>query len=181
MRAKFGHAEWARSILRDIAEGVSALHEASVVHRDLEPGNCSSPPDRLVARISDFGISRFESRDDGEAVDATGATMIRPDALTATGALLGTPFYMAPEAARGFRSADAPADVFAFGILACELLTRRAPFAAPALYLAMAGERLPAPTVEGIPEDLRARLLACLAEDAGSRPSMQEIRKTLAV
>jgi serine/threonine-protein kinase len=87
---------------------------------------------------------------------------------------------MPPEAARGGRTAEAPADVFAFGILACELLTGRAPFAVPALFTAMAGDRLPAPVVEGIPEDLRKTLVACLAEDSSARPSMQQIRNALA-
>jgi serine/threonine-protein kinase len=187
MRGHFGRAQWARSIVREIASGVAALHEASVVHRDLKPGNVlftTGSNGALVAKISDFGISRFGALDTGDGVDPNAATIdgarVRPSALTVTGTLLGTPFYMPPEAARGGRTADAPADVFAFGILACELLTGRAPFAMPALFTAMAGERLPAPVVDGIPEDLRETLTACLAEEASARPSMQQICNALA-
>jgi serine/threonine protein kinase len=105
---------------------------------------------------------------------------VRPNALTATGALLGTPFYMAPESAVGGRTVDAPADVFAFGIIACEMLTGRAPFAVPPMFAAMAGEKLAAPTVHGIEDAVqRATLAACLAENPAARPTMRSVAAAL--
>jgi len=111
-------------------EGLLALHDAAVVHRDLKPANVllSGTEGALVAKISDFGISRFGPPTLGGPIDPRAATVAAsptPEAshLTSTGAMLGTPLYMAPEAAKGGRTVEASADVFAFGILAYEAIT----------------------------------------------------------
>jgi hypothetical protein len=185
-RARFGDAAWALPILRQIADGLVALHESAVVHRDLKPGNVllAGEGDAIVAKISDFGISRFGQLDPADAISPDAATIdmspVRP--LTGTGALLGTPFYMAPEAARGGRSLDASADMFAFGILAYEAITGRFPFTTPPVLLALAGQALPraAPMVEaGIDGGVRDCVLACLSEDAAARPSARRVREAL--
>jgi serine/threonine protein kinase len=87
---------------------------------------------------------------------------------------------MAPEAARGGRSVDKAADVFAFGIMACEMLTGRAPFALPAVFAAMANEPLPQPSLDGVPGDLRTMFASCLAADPALRPAISEVRDALA-
>lgn len=179
-REKFGDAKWALPILREIAAGLAALHEAGVVHRDLKPANVLFV-EGDVAKISDFGISRFGELEVGPDVDPNAPTLgatptAKPQGLTATGMLLGTPYYMAPEAARGGRTVDAPADVFAFGILACEMLTGRAPFATPPVFLAMSGQPLPA--IE-LGEKVPTVVLACLAEDPAKRPTMRALGEAL--
>lgn len=186
-RSRFGDEAWALPILGQIAGGLAALHAAGVVHRDLKPGNVlftAGEDGVMVAKISDFGISRFgagDGADDGE-VDPGGATLhaspSAPQPLTATGSLLGTPYYMAPESRRGGTVVQAPADVFAFGILACEMLTGTTPFPVPPVLLAMAGQAVKAqsPTFgPGVGATLRAALLSCLEEDPTRRPTMRAL------
>jgi hypothetical protein len=189
-RARFGDVPWALPILRQIAEGLAALHDAGVVHRDLKPANVllttNEGGSATVAKISDFGISRFGALDDAAAsIDPNAATIgpsaaRRSSALTGTGMVMGTPLYMAPEAARGGRNVDAPADVFALGIIAYEMLTGRAPFAVPAVMLAMAEQPIPAPTPiddARVPPALGGLVLGCLSGDPTKRP---RVRKLLA-
>jgi hypothetical protein len=165
-RNRFGDAAWALPILIQIASGIAALHECGIVHRDLKPANVLLSGDHgaPLARISDFGISRFDQTLDGEAHTLA--------ALTGTGALLGTPLYMAPEMAHGGR-VDSAADVFAFGIVAYEVLTGRLPFATPPVLLTIAVQELPVPAPMDDPADSVVR--ACLARAPIDRPSIEEV------
>ncbi|MGZ3424254.1 MAG: serine/threonine-protein kinase, partial [Polyangiales bacterium] len=109
-RAKFGDIEWALPILRHIGEGLAALHDAGVVHRDLKPANVLLADG--IAKISDFGISRFGSIDDASIdpnANTLAATPKKSTQLTGTGVVMGTPLYMAPEAAKSARALDASA------------------------------------------------------------------------
>jgi hypothetical protein len=115
--SRFGDIAWATSMLRQVADGLVALHEAGVVHRDLKPGNIllqRGGDDAEVARISDFGISRVVVVDGSVDVAAATQKASSPGTgrLTGTGTLLGTPLYMAPESAHGARGVDAPSDVW---------------------------------------------------------------------
>jgi serine/threonine protein kinase len=85
---------------------------------------------------------------------------------------------MSPESAGGGRSVDTPTDVFAFGILACEMLTGRSPYATPVVFHAMIGEPIPAAVIEfdeRIEPALRSALVSCLAQAPTERPSMRAI------
>jgi serine/threonine protein kinase len=186
-RDRFGDVAWSLPILRQIVSGLSALHDAGVVHRDLKPGNVLLEETGGVpsAKISDFGISRFGQLDDAAQVDADAptfeaATPKKAD-LTGTGVIMGTPLYMAPEAAHGGRTLLAAADVFAFGVLAYEMLTGRTPFQTPAVLMSLAGQRLtdPEPVDAKVGAALRDLVLSCLAEDPKARPSSHRISEVL--
>jgi serine/threonine-protein kinase len=191
-RARFGDAAWARPLLRQIAAGLAELHANRIVHRDLKPANVlllegdgSSAP---VAKISDFGISRFGELDDGEA-DGRAATpeadprVVSPreaSPLTQTGALIGTPHYMPPEALMS-PARHPSADVFSLGILAYEALTGRPPFAVPPVMLVRAGQPVPAPAVlDGVSAQVGTLVLACLRTEPADRPRASDVADTLA-
>jgi serine/threonine-protein kinase len=104
----------ALEIARQAARGLEAAHRAGIVHRDLKPENILIG-DNGTVRILDFGIAR------AVAADAAGPR------LTATGMLVGTPGYMAPEQLEGGMG-DARSDLFALGIVIYELVTGANPF-----------------------------------------------------
>ncbi len=100
-------------IMEQILEGLAFAHSRGVVHRDLKPGNIHVLPNGQV-KIMDFGLARREQ-------DAA-----------ATGVVMGTPYYMAPEQAQGDRP-TARTDIFSVGALFYELLTGRRPFTGPTI------------------------------------------------
>jgi len=106
----------------DAARGVHAAHGRRVLHRDLKPENifvCDSPDGygTASAKVLDFGISKLVQ----QAPD--GVTR-----LTQTGAMLGTPYYMSPEQARGEKQLDLRSDVYAMGTVLFECCTGGIPF-----------------------------------------------------
>jgi serine/threonine protein kinase len=184
-RGRFGDVRWALPIVRQIAAGLAELHAEGIVHRDLKPGNVllveGCGDDGVVAKISDFGISRFGALDESADVDAQGATVaspsgdVSPRALTQTGALMGTPLYMPPEALLE-PAKHSSADMFSFGILAYEALTGRAPFPVPPVILARGGHPLPAPSpLDGIGAPVAAMVLACLCASPAERPRAKDV------
>ncbi|HEY4179260.1 MAG TPA: protein kinase [Kofleriaceae bacterium] len=145
-------------ILKQIATGLEAAHEAGVIHRDLKPANVLVG-ERGAVKIIDFGL----------------ATTARGEGLTATGAILGTPHYMAPEQVRG-KPCDARTDLYSLGALAYHLVTGRPPFGgdnAIAIGFAHLSE-IPTPPRElrkELPEKLNNAILAALAKDPKDRPA----------
>ncbi|MBZ0118700.1 MAG: serine/threonine protein kinase, partial [Sandaracinaceae bacterium] len=110
--------EQAFQILEQVLSSLAYAHERDVIHRDLKPQNVlvrSLPGGRVHAEILDFGLAKF--------MDGSGPSA----GLTKTGLIVGTPAYMAPEQASGAH-ADQRADVYAAGIMLCELLTGSHPF-----------------------------------------------------
>jgi len=187
-RARFGDCEWALPILRQVASGLAALHANQIVHRDLKPGNVLLVPsnDGLgpIAKISDFGISRFGALDDSPELAAIRSTVTadggkRPLDLTQTGALMGTPLYMPPEA--WFGPARHPsADVFSLGVLAYEALTGRLPFPVPAVLVTRAGQPLPdPPPFKGVRVEIAALVLRCLRAEPTQRPDAEELARVI--
>jgi tetratricopeptide (TPR) repeat protein len=137
------------------ARAVHAAHERGIVHRDLKPGNIlvdgSGQP-----HVVDFGLSYAQVSD---------------HALTKSGAVMGTPLYMAPEQVRGaVRETDARTDVYALGVILYELLGERPPFEADTsieLYeKILAAEP---PRLRGVAADLEAVCLKAIEKRRESR------------
>jgi serine/threonine-protein kinase len=95
-----------------VAEGLAAIHEAGIIHRDLKTANLMRDANGVV-RLMDFGIAK-------QVGDATRGA-------TATGLVVGTPEYMSPEQARG-EKVDHRSDIYALGVVAFEVFTGRVPF-----------------------------------------------------
>ena len=151
-----------------IARALAAAHEGNVLHRDLKPENVIRVRDtgieEAAIKIVDFGLARFSDPEAG----AASATQ-----LTAPGAMLGTPGYMAPEQIRG-EPIDFRADIFAFGVLLFELATGSHPFtsATPVSTVARVLERTP-PDLRQLapacPAALEAVIGRCLQKDPAQR------------
>ncbi len=108
-----------------IAEGLARAHEAGIVHRDLKPENLMIRRDGY-AKILDFGLAKLvQRRASAAAIDSTQKTLIRVE--TQSGVIMGTVNYMSPEQLLGQR-VDLRSDIFAFGIVLCEMLTGTRPF-----------------------------------------------------
>jgi len=130
-------------VLDIIAQALNALeraHEAGIVHRDLKPENIflTQVGDRAdFVKILDFGISKI-----------IGAAAPQMSALTATGMVVGTPYYMSVEQAQGAKTVDHRTDIYSIGVLLYELLTGTYPYDADSynqLIVKMATEPFPPP------------------------------------
>lgn len=180
-RGKFGERAWASSLLRQIADGLAALHAHDIVHRDLKPGNVLVAGDQ--ARIADFGLASLRgtsaafgdtlaSGDVDSALAATAAPV--SPALTQRGDLFGTPGYMAPELAAGVQNASPASDVFALGVIAFEMLTGKPPFEEPPVIARLHGRAIGVPACDGLP----AVVARCLSNEPGERPTARELANT---
>jgi tetratricopeptide (TPR) repeat protein/predicted Ser/Thr protein kinase len=185
------------AMLLGAGEGLAAAHDAGLVHRDFKPENVLVGDDGRP-RVGDFGLARgSQSQDDHRAVDldrAPPADAANPaltprtssgrlaTPLTRTGAVLGTPAYMAPEQAEG-RDVDPRADQFAFGVVAWEALYGARPFVGASLRelhdAALAGPRRP-PRTAGVRPAIRRVLERSLAAAPGDRfPDMRALLAAL--
>jgi serine/threonine protein kinase len=108
----------AQGILRDVAKALSYAHRQGIVHRDIKPENVLLSEG--TAMVADFGVAR--------AISAA-STMVGGATITQLGTQIGTPAYMAPEQAAGDPDVDFRADLYAFGVMAYELLAGQHPFA----------------------------------------------------
>lgn len=162
--------DWRRAagIVRDVASGVEAAHQQGIIHRDIKPANVMIDA-QGKARIADFGI----------------ASALTDDAhgLTATGTLLGTPAYIAPEVIEG-EPASPASDIYSLGILLYQLITGRSPFegasAAAVLRGHLEGTIAKVSGAAGAPECVDIVIGGCTARDSDSRyPSAEFVVRDL--
>jgi len=148
-------AAQALEVAADLAAALAACHAAGVVHRDLKPENVMFDAEGR-ARLLDLGLAR--RLEDG-------------DALTRTGALIGTPRYMAPEQATGDEIGPA-ADTYALGCMVFEMLAGRSPFGGSNIVeMLQAHAREPAPLLHTVAPDLPPALSAAVARCLEKQPA----------
>jgi Tol biopolymer transport system component len=116
----------ALEIARQMTEALEAAHQQGIVHRDLKPANVKVRGDGTV-KVLDFGLAKALDPGDGRDSNLANSPTITSPAMTMHGVIMGTAPYMAPEQARG-RAIDRRADVWAFGVVLYEMLTRRRAF-----------------------------------------------------
>jgi eukaryotic-like serine/threonine-protein kinase len=163
---------WADSveIAQSVAGSLAAAHRLGVVHRDLKPSNLFLVDGSVQhVKVLDFGVAR----------------LLRDKRATATGVVLGTPAYMAPEQATGAHDVDERADFFALGVVLYECLTGQLPFAGDDPIAVLASILLAeAPRVSerypDIPEALDDLVASMLAKNPDERPrSAPELQQAL--
>jgi len=156
-------AERVADIAAQAAAGLAVAHEQGIVHRDIKPGNLLLDADGTL-KIGDFGIARFMD-------DPSGA-------LTATGQIVGTSLYIAPERALG-KTAGPASDVYSLGCVLYQLLTGHPPFRAdtPIAILHQHLDVAPVPPRElgvALPPAFENYLLGLLAKRPEDRPTARQ-------
>ena len=143
------------SIIAQTARALSAAHAQGLVHRDVKPGNLLIDSKNRV-KVTDFGIARLADQ----------------VPLTATGQVMGTAQYLAPEQATG-QQATGASDIYSLGIIGYECLVGHRPFTGEsqiAIALAQVNDD-PPPMPESIPEPVRALIMSMLSKEPEDRPA----------
>ena len=162
------------SYVLQACEAVAEAHALGIVHRDLKPANLfltHRADGTPCVKVLDFGVSKLVGRELN---------------MTKTNAVIGTPFYMAPEQLRSSRDADVRSDIWALGMVLYELLTGNVAFerdTLPELCMAIMTMPTPAPREKrpDIPPALEAVILRALAKEPADRyPTLAELARALA-
>jgi serine/threonine protein kinase len=164
------------------ARGLAGAHAAGLVHRDFKPDNVLVGEDGRV-RITDFGLARARSQDSASSEVLSPPHDVLDATITRTGAVVGTPAYMAPEQLGG-APADVRADMFSFCVALHEALYGERPFEGRTLpelrAAALAGRVRSAPPDSQVPPGLRRALLVGLRANPNDRyGSMTELIRAL--
>ncbi|MEV7786216.1 serine/threonine-protein kinase [Streptomyces sp. NPDC088106] len=155
-------AQAVRWLAAGVAEALQSIHGAGLVHRDLKPSNVLVVEDG--PRVIDFGI-------------ASGVSNTR---LTMTNVAVGTPAYMSPEQAKDSRSVTGASDVFSLGSMLVFAATGHPPFhgANPVETVFMLLRE--GPDLDGLPDELRPLIEACMQMEATARPNPADLQAQLA-
>ena len=172
----------AAKLVRTLAQAMHAAHEANVVHRDLKPANIllsfsrdAESSERSEARRAPLRRLRVAAKRARPKITDFGlAKKLDESGQTQTGAIMGTPSYMAPEQAEGKKDIGPPADVYALGAILYECLTGRPPFKAATAFDTIlqvaADEPVPPRQLNAkAPADLETICLKCLHKTPGKR------------
>lgn len=165
--------EW----LAQVAEGLAKAHAAGIVHRDLKPDNIMISRDGY-AKILDFGLAKLIEPHETPGSETHGAseiaTAILAQPLSTPGMIMGTVGYMSPEQARGQTKVDGRSDIFSFGCILYEAVTRHKPFAGETAVDSLHNiiHEQPPPIKEynaAVSSDLQRIVRRCLAKDPDDR------------
>jgi tRNA A-37 threonylcarbamoyl transferase component Bud32 len=149
----------AADLVEEVARAIHAAHKKGIVHRDLKPANVLLAADG-TPKVADFGLAKQLGQEQGH---------------TQSGAIMGTPSYMAPEQAAGKSKDIGPAaDVYALGAILYELITGRPPFKAATpldtVLQVLGTEPVPPSRLQPkVPRDLETICLKCLEKQPGKR------------
>jgi eukaryotic-like serine/threonine-protein kinase len=154
-------------LMLELLDGLGAAHAAGIIHRDLKPDNIFLVRDKKTGKdfvkIVDFGVSKF--------------SQTSPDAvmsMTRTGAVIGTPYYMSPEQAKGSKFTDHRSDLYSVGVVLFECATGQVPFQADTfneLMFKIVLEPPPDPEVivQGLDPRFAAIIKKAMAREPGAR------------
>lgn len=151
----------ALSIAADLLRGLAYLHSKRLVHRDVKPENILLSKEG-IAKLSDFGLAKVAAPDGAR--------------VTATGEVIGTPYYLAPEQIRGEKDIDVRADLYSTGAVLFELLCGKPPFEGPTVVDILAAHlRSPVPDLAarrpGLQPGTVALVAGLLEKDRAKRPA----------
>jgi serine/threonine protein kinase len=161
----------ALKLAREISDALDKAHRQGVVHRDCKPGNIMMT--KAGAKLLDFGLARLKQPGPAPAFAALSSLPTERSGLTATGTILGTLQYMAPEQLEG-KEADSRTDIFAFGAVLYETVTGKKAFEGKSQVSLIGAilEREPPPIATlqpASPPALDLVIKRCLAKDPDER------------
>lgn len=163
--------------LTQVADGLAKAHAAGIVHRDLKPDNIMVSRDGY-AKILDFGLAKLIEPQKAAGSEANAAseiaTAILAQPLSIPGMIMGTVGYMSPEQARGQAKVDGRSDIFSFGCILYEAVTKQKPFAGEtvvdSLHNIIHEQPLPMKDLNpAVSSDLQRIVRRCLAKDPEER------------
>jgi serine/threonine protein kinase len=168
-------------ILLALTSALAAAHALGVVHRDLKPQNVFLATPRAAGApadvmLLDFGMAKLTATDGDAAQTGSG--------ITESGAILGTPHYMAPEQVYGEKQVDPLADVWAIGVIAYECLSGRRPVEGKSFGQIFRNMTLRSieplgSLVAGLPREVTSLVDRMLSHDRAGRPTAAEVNREL--
>jgi serine/threonine-protein kinase len=160
-------------IMLQVASSLGTAHSLGIVHRDLKPENIllGTNEHGLITKLLDFGVAKLTAGD---------GSLVESLALTNQGMLMGTPYYMSPEQARGREDIDARADIWAFGVIMYRALTGILPTYGEAfadVFRKVLADPIPhvGSQCPGLPPDVGEMVMRMLARPPEERP--QDLRE----